>query len=335
LLDENGILITETSGTSGLPLRCPKSPADCVVLGAGIWRQRRRIDPFVTPEALYRYNHLSAAPPIEPRDCALKNLQALYADVDRTGSRWIHSSPSILLRHVATFHKTGWFPTLPNLKFIEMTGEFITHETISLLERTFLARVTGQYGMMETWTIALSCAHGTYHVNDENLHVEILDQADAPCPVGGPGQIVVTALRQRLLPIIRYMTNDYGMWVESSCDCSLGGRTLVLLNGRENELIAGDDQIRFGNTVFANAISQAHNLHNLNDLRHIRVLQTAPATFNVRTNQIECAIALCQIIREQVEVELGRPVQIDHTVLTEAAIDVEAQGKPWLFRRLM
>ena len=331
VLDENGILIGETSGTSGLPLRCVKSLADRLTLGAGIWRQRRRVDPQVTPDNLYRFIHTAQEPPrFDPKDLSAGNLAALYQDLVDRQSRWLHANPSMLLRHAAVCR-----PTLPDLRFVECSGEFLDAHTTTRLEEVFGSQVLDQYGMMECWTIGLRCRHGVHHLNDHNIHLEILNRNDKPCAIEEPGQLVITTLRQELQPFIRYVTNDYGMWVEAPCDCRLGSQTFVLLNGRSTELVAGCDNLVFGNTLFADAIRVAHRRYDLNEISHIRVIQTAIDAFVVRTNAISASEQLCAVIREEVTKKLGRAVRVDHAILPEQAVREEAQAKPWLFRRAM
>jgi phenylacetate-CoA ligase len=335
-VSEHGVLINETSGTSGVPLRCARSVEDRLALGVGIWRQRRRIDPAITPPGLYRFNHPGTdRRRYHPGLLTLENLQALYADVARTRARWIHAAPSRLQKHLEVFRGAGWSPTLPDLHFLECTSEFVDRELAESFRKAFGAQVVNQYGMMETWTIALGCQHGVHHVNENNVHVEILDANDRPAVLRRPGPIVVTSIQQRLMPFIRYITNDYAMWVDPPCDCRLGGRTFVLLNGRESELICGDDKIVFGNKIFAKALRHAHRTLSLEDLRHLRVHQTEADLFVLRTNPIRDGDGLCNLVRTVVSDWLGRPIRVLQLDLTEAEIQKDSQGKPWLFRRMM
>jgi hypothetical protein len=65
-----GVLVEQTTGTSGTPGRFPKTIAERTRMSLGIWKCRRRIDPEVTPgnfvSALHR--PFSAPPdPTQPR----------------------------------------------------------------------------------------------------------------------------------------------------------------------------------------------------------------------------------------------------------------------------
>ena len=64
------------------------------------------------------------------------------------------------------------------------------------------------------------------HVNAECVFVELRDEQGKPCPPGKPGRVVVTDLRNRAMPMIRYEVGDMAVWADRPCSC---GRTLPLL----------------------------------------------------------------------------------------------------------
>ena len=75
------------------------------------------------------------------------------------------------------------------------------------------------YGLNEIGIVALRCPDGRYHVNSEHCIVEILDKDQQPCAPGQTGRIVVTALTNFAMPLIRYDTGDLGVAVEGACAC--------------------------------------------------------------------------------------------------------------------
>lgn len=90
------------------------------------------------------------------------------------------------------------------------------------------------WGMTETgYGGALACgAHDGMHVRETDLYLEIIaPDTGRALPAGSDGEIVITTLRRRGLPLIRYRTGDYGRILESQCSCGsvlrrvrLGGR---------------------------------------------------------------------------------------------------------------
>lgn len=335
-MDQPGIVIGETSGSTGVPLRCPKSMADRLRLGKGIWWQRSRIDPLVSPDSLYRLTHPSfpSSSAFNPRSDDLRHILALYEDIERSGCRWIHGAPSMLLHHLSLLKAGGVRLRLPNLRFVECSGDLLTQEAKSKIARYFGIEVVDQYGTMETWVISVTCPHGFHHVNDRNVVVEILDEDDRQVPHGVPGRVVVTSLQTKLLPFVRYATSDYGILTRKSCDCDLGSETIRLLEGRDFELIAGLPAPESGTRLFHRAILDVLFEVGHCNLQYIRVFQTDVDEFLVKTNALANAAAFGDGLRRAISSCLDRPVRLIHDLATPEELDSDMTGKPYLFRRL-
>jgi phenylacetate-CoA ligase len=113
----------------------------------------------------------------------------------------------------------------------------------------FGAPMIGQYGSKEAQLIAVQCPTGDhYHVNDEAVLVEILDQEGRVCLPGQIGRVVVTQLWNFAQPIIRYDHGDLAT-LGTSCAC---GRTLTVLDrivGRATQLFRFPDGNRVAPVV--------------------------------------------------------------------------------------
>ncbi len=91
------------------------------------------------------------------------------------------------------------------------------------IEGSFGLPVDQTYGFNEIGKVAQRCRAGRYHVNVEHCVVEILDAEGAACKAGQTGRIVVTALRNPAMPLLRYDSGDLAEAVDGPCPC---GRTL-------------------------------------------------------------------------------------------------------------
>ncbi|MCM5558395.1 DVU_1553 family AMP-dependent CoA ligase [Pleomorphomonas sp. JP5] len=101
------------------------------------------------------------------------------------------------------------------------------------------AEVFEHWGMTETgYGGALACeAHDGLHVRETDLYVEIVDaDTGRALPLGQTGEVVITTLRRRGLPLIRYRTGDSGSLAEGPCRCGSILRRLRL-DGRIGEPI--------------------------------------------------------------------------------------------------
>ncbi len=84
-------------------------------------------------------------------------------------------------------------------------------------------------GMTEVGATGFECqAHpGGTHLNEEEFIFEVLDPQTAQ-PTDGEGELVITNLGRRAMPVIRYRTGDRVRRTEKPCGC---GRTLARLEG--------------------------------------------------------------------------------------------------------
>jgi phenylacetate-CoA ligase len=119
------------------------------------------------------------------------------------------------------------------------TTELLDAQGRQTMKECFGADVFDIYGSTEFKDVAWECpSHEGYHINADNLLVEIV-QDGAPVPPGVEGDILLTTLTNRAMPLIRYQVGDRGVLSESACSC---GRSLPLMRAVTGRLA---DYIRF------------------------------------------------------------------------------------------
>lgn len=87
---------------------------------------------------------------------------------------------------------------------------------------TWNCRVHTHWGMTETGLGgAVNCAHGSgMHLRESKMYVEITDpETGAVLPDGERGEIVVTTLTRKGMPLIRYRTGDEAHILTGCCPC--------------------------------------------------------------------------------------------------------------------
>jgi len=125
---------------------------------------------------------------------------------------------------------------------LRIEAALVSADAISASFRAALAVIWGtevfdHWGMTETgYGGALACdAHDGLHVRETDLHVEVVDAATGRVlPTGEEGEVVITTLRRRGLPLVRYRTGDRGRLMDGRCRCGSVLRRLRL-NGRIGE----------------------------------------------------------------------------------------------------
>ena len=113
------------------------------------------------------------------------------------------------------------------------SGELLTGAARSAITSAFGCALFDIYGTSETKEIAWECAAGSRHINADVVHVEILDEHGAAVPAGIEGEIVVTLLVNRAMPLIRYRTGDRSALLSTRCTCGRDGPLLGAVTGRE------------------------------------------------------------------------------------------------------
>lgn len=123
----------------------------------------------------------------------------------------------------------------PPRAIISSSGALHPHmrETV---ERVFKAPVFDRYGSRETGNIAFECReHDGLHVSAPTHYVEILRGDGTRAEPGEAGEIVVTALTNYAMPIIRYRLEDMGAWADHECTCGRSWPRIENIAGRVQE----------------------------------------------------------------------------------------------------
>ena len=114
-------------------------------------------------------------------------------------------------------------------------GEGISDRTRSQIEEFWGAPLYMTYASAEAaTTLGFECpVRRGYHVNEFDFFVEI----DRPDPEGY-GELVITTITRRVMPLIRYRTGDVARWLEGRCDCGLPFRRISPICGRVDEQVS-------------------------------------------------------------------------------------------------
>ncbi|OWP88097.1 AMP-binding protein [Flavobacterium covae] len=121
----------------------------------------------------------------------------------------------------------------PSLTVCIVTSEMLFNEDKNLIEKQFGIPVINEYGASELDLIAFQDANSTWHLNNETLFVEIVDEKGNVLPFGQEGRIVITSLYNKAHPFIRYDIGDIGVIDEKS---SPTRPLLKKLVGRTNDI---------------------------------------------------------------------------------------------------
>ena len=96
------------------------------------------------------------------------------------------------------------------------------------------------YGLTELMGpgVAFSCEYRRLHINEDHVYPEIIDpETEQQLPLGETGELVLTSIQRRAMPMIRYRTKDITRLTREKCEC---GRTLIQMEkvtGRDDDML--------------------------------------------------------------------------------------------------
>jgi putative adenylate-forming enzyme len=221
-------------------------------------------------------------------------------------------------------------------------AEVLTSNDRIYLQQVFGCPVYEIYKATEG-AIAISCRHGSLHVNEDLVALQLLDDEAQPTPPGKPSRhTIVTDLHKTSQPIIRYELNDVITISPHTCPCGSSFRVIEQIQGRADDLFWGvradDGQMQF---IFPDYIRRAIVLLSEQILEY-QVTQLAPDLVRVRLlvndpdAHEQIAEAARQAIKQvfvnyactkpRVEVEFGEPKpnpQSNKLIRVHRAFEVE------------
>jgi phenylacetate-CoA ligase len=121
------------------------------------------------------------------------------------------------------------------VRSVLLSTDYVPAAIVADIQRTWGARVYQHYGMTEMgYGGGVACdARDGYHLREADLFVEIVAPATGrSLPDGVSGEVVVTTLTRRAMPLIRYRTGDQARFLPDYCPCGSMLRRLGKVQGR-------------------------------------------------------------------------------------------------------
>ena len=133
---------------------------------------------------------------------------------------------------------------LPDLREVRTLGESGDETLQSLCRQAWGVPVVDMYTCQEAGYLALQCPEQPhYHVQSENVLLEVVDEQGRRCAPGEVGRVLITSLNNFATPLIRYEIGDYAE-VGEACSCGRGLPVLKRIMGRYRNLLMLPDGTR-------------------------------------------------------------------------------------------
>ncbi|MDD5718780.1 MAG: hypothetical protein PHQ53_03730 [Candidatus Krumholzibacteria bacterium] len=217
-------------------------------------------------------------------------------------------------------HDLDWRPPL---QCIITTSEVLTEPVRLKLEDVFQTRVYNEYGCGELGTIAHECDAGSMHVSAENMIVEIVD-GERVCAAGEPGEVVVSELNNRAMPLVRYRLGDFATLSTATCPCGCTLPVLSGIHGRSYDMVRNRRGERFHGELLMYIFEEIKRKGG--GLRQFQVIQESLDSFRIRVvPDGEYGPATEALIRKRLREHFGADSEIHFDIVE--CIEREPSGK--------
>jgi phenylacetate-CoA ligase len=175
------------------------------------------------------------------------------------------------------------------------------------IQAVFRCPVYNYYGSREVGAIACECEEQNgLHVSDLTHYLEILKPDGTPALEGEVGDIVISLMTNRAMPLMRYRIGDVGAIRRDVCPCGRSMVRLIYLAGRSSDMFIRKD----GGAVHGEYFT--HLLYDIPAVRKFQVVQESldEIVFRVISRGVSIPLEREAEIRQKVELVLGGPLQV-------------------------
>lgn len=282
----NGIKVVSeyTSGSSGIPFLSLKTPGERILLGKQTWKLRNAIMP-VSSRNLFNFIHNFGDYPYPfpfYEEDTLEETLAKEVDYFSKNNNfyWWHINQQKLNEYVSFLNGEKW--TASDVRIIENNGAYLSPKEIEYFEQVFGAKIVNNYGCREVWTIAFDDSEGHLRINSPCIYFELVD--DDGRIITEPnkeGYVVLTSLKQYVMPFIRYKIGDRAYYTDEYS----GERSRAIKLCPNRSKIVGTEV--YGNEFFRGVIFDLTYFLGIRKFDQITVVQKELDLFeiNIRRNK--------------------------------------------------
>ncbi len=209
-----------------------------------------------------------------------------------------------------------------NIKMRKVGKVIVTAEPLYDWQRELFSQVLGsetfeRYGSREIGTVASEgLDHIGMHICEPSYYVEVVEEDGTPTPYGQMGELVVTDLFNRAMPLIRYRTGDMVRIETASARSTTKWRRITAVGGRIVDLVYRFDGSRIaGESVIM-------SLRTAGVRTKVQVVQHDPQSLTVKHLYSESVLPEVQAeFQKKINELLGGEVAIEYVGVSELPYD--------------
>lgn len=153
-----------------------------------------------------------------------------------------HILPSYAMRLYSFFPEVGIDPKKDlDLRLFFIGAEHHSEILRRQIEEAFGVQAFNSYGLSEMCGpgLAFECPfRNGMHLWEDHYYIEIIDPDTCEVlPDGEEGELVMTALQRKAMPLLRYRTHDLTRIIPEPCPCGRTHRRLERMRGRSDDML--------------------------------------------------------------------------------------------------
>lgn len=126
---------------------------------------------------------------------------------------------------------------ITSVKSVWSTSAPLLYNVREKIEKAFHCKVMNQYGCNEIYHIATQCPHSDHlHIHSDFVHLDVVDESNHLL-IDKDGDILVTDLKNRVFPLVKYRLGDRGRLLSERCFCGISLPLLEDIKGRISDAI--------------------------------------------------------------------------------------------------
>jgi len=257
----------------------------------------------------------------------LDTMDLSEASCGRFVEEWRRVHPQVLFGHSHSIYMLATW--LRRLRVEDLRPRGIISTSMQLLaperkviEAVFACPVTNRYGCEEVGLIASECEeHQGLHLNQSQVLVEFLRPDGTEATPGEEGEIVVTDLVNRGMPLIRYRVGDMGVPSARQCACGRGLALMETVTGRRADFLKRTD-----GSLVAGVSLVERTLTAIPGIEQMQLVQDDPRAVRVRVVRDATYSPAADLrLRQEFQAAFGADMAIQ--VEYVPALDRTAAGK--------
>ncbi len=281
------------------------SPVDAFSLD----KLKARVANYLTERAIYFYSF----------DATRERIREFAQQLSTHKPAVIFAYPNMLAEMARTIRDLSI--KLPEVAKVVATAEPLYEWHRKLFREVFGAETYERYGSREIGTVASEFTSGDGMVICEPSYIiEVVDESDNQVAPGEMGELIVTDLFNKAMPLIRYRTGDMVRIAKADTDSNTCWRRIVQIGGRVVDMIQRAD----GSWVAGQ--SMIMSLRTAGIRNKVQVVQESPTQFRIVHLQGETLSedALSKFKSKVAEIVLG---EIEVTLDPVAELPHDKSGK--------